>query len=248
MSRDGDANTFVNNIIRGVRVYTTTGGSPVNLVKTDTWAQVIAIPSGTIDIRLPVASTLSVGFSFLIVNQSYQLFSVHTSSFAVDLVTLSVGEFAIVTCILASGTTAASWAVAKAATNGVVNGQNFKDGSGVIMITGARQLWANDASLQLDWDTPGALNVFAALVDLTLSSTTLRLNSPIQDGSAVPTIDPNRQLLASDGSTVNLDWTDPTGTFINYFDDATTPSNPVTPVGYVHGRVNGSDIWFPYYQ
>lgn len=35
---------------------------------------------------------------------------------------------------------------------------------------------------------------------------------------------------------------------INGGDDSTTPTNPATPVGYIHIQVDGNDSWFPYFQ
>jgi len=59
---------------------------------------------------LPVTSTLALGQSFRIVNNSTGIVTV-TSSGANAVVAMNGGTVAIVTCILLSGTTAASWSI-----------------------------------------------------------------------------------------------------------------------------------------
>lgn len=59
---------------------------------------------------LPVTSTLALGQSFRIVNNSTGIVTV-TSSGADAVVAMNGGTVAIVTCILLSGTTAASWSI-----------------------------------------------------------------------------------------------------------------------------------------
>lgn len=62
-------------------------------------------------VTLPVTSTLSLGFSFRIVNNSTGIVTVNSSG-GNAVVLMQAGTVAIVTCILTSGTTAASWSVA----------------------------------------------------------------------------------------------------------------------------------------
>lgn len=59
-------------------------------------------------VKLPVTSTLYLGFDFLIVNNSTDTIQV-VSSGDDGVINLSPGEASLVTCILLSGTTAASW-------------------------------------------------------------------------------------------------------------------------------------------
>jgi hypothetical protein len=61
-------------------------------------------------ITLPVASTMTLGQGFVIHNNSTGALTINTSA-ATLVVSLIAGATAIVTCILASGTTAASWDV-----------------------------------------------------------------------------------------------------------------------------------------
>lgn len=67
--------------------------------------------STTQTVVLPVASTLSLGRTFRIVNNSSGALTVNSSGSNL-VVTVSASTVAIITCILASGTDAASWSVA----------------------------------------------------------------------------------------------------------------------------------------
>jgi len=88
---------------------TASSGGTLTLSVTNKAQQLI---TGTLDhtIVLPVVSTLYVGFTFLIMNSSTQ--SVTVNSSGSDLVaTVLAGRAICVTCILITGTTAASWKV-----------------------------------------------------------------------------------------------------------------------------------------
>lgn len=60
-------------------------------------------------VKLPVTSTLSVGFSFLIVNNDSAALLIKPSGPVGSVLSLPAGASAIVTCILASGTGVSSW-------------------------------------------------------------------------------------------------------------------------------------------
>ncbi len=109
MSRDANGNSNINNIIEG---YTTTATSAGTLTLTiaSTYQQFLT-GSTTHTVVLPVTSTLSLGFSYQIVNNSTGLVTVQSSG-ANNIVILGAGTSAIFTCILTSGTTASSWSYA----------------------------------------------------------------------------------------------------------------------------------------
>ena len=90
--------------------YTTTVSSatPVVLTNASTYLQVF---TGTVSqiVTLPVASTLQLGWSYKIVNNSSTNNITVNSSGGNAVGTVVQGTSSIVTCILASGTTAASW-------------------------------------------------------------------------------------------------------------------------------------------
>ena len=105
---------------------TASSGGTLTLSVTNKAQQLI---TGTLDhtIVLPVVSTLYVGFTFLIMNSSTQ--SVTVNSSGSDLVaTVLAGRAICVTCILITGTTAASWKVIELGGN-VVGPASAVDGN-----------------------------------------------------------------------------------------------------------------------
>jgi len=92
---------------------------------------------------MPVASTCAAGMTWSIVNNSTGVITVESSGLN-TIVTLSAGEVAMVTCILNSGTSAASW-------NAIVSAV----GGGVTSITGtANQVIASASSGAVTLSTP----------------------------------------------------------------------------------------------
>ena len=86
---------------------TATAAGTTTLTNTSTYLQIF---TGTLlqTIVLPVASTLQTGWAFKIVNNSTQTLTVNSSGGnAIGII--PVGMSALVICVLASGTTAASW-------------------------------------------------------------------------------------------------------------------------------------------
>lgn len=104
--RDANANSFFNNIGLGY-LETASGGTPT-LTNASAYYQV-STGAGGVTYTLPVASTMSVGQSFLFKSNSVSL--TVNSSGANLVATIANGARATITCILASGTTAASWRV-----------------------------------------------------------------------------------------------------------------------------------------
>lgn len=96
-------------------LYTTTSGAgPTTLTVTSSQQQYFTTAQTVV---LPVTSTLQTGFFFTIVNAAASGTVTVQSSGGNTVTTLSVGDWAEVTCILTSGTTAASWS-ARVASNG----------------------------------------------------------------------------------------------------------------------------------
>ena len=88
---------------------TASSGGTLTLSVTNKAQQLI---TGTLDhtIVLPVVSTLYVGFTFLIMNSSTQSVTVNSSGSNL-VATVPSGKAVFVTCVLITGTTAASWKV-----------------------------------------------------------------------------------------------------------------------------------------
>lgn len=106
---DANKNLTANNHIEA---YTTTVSSatPITLVVGSTYQQYVT-GSTAQTLTLPVASTLVLGQQFYIVNSSSSTTTVNSSG-ANIIQAMAANSQLVVTCILASGTTAASWSAA----------------------------------------------------------------------------------------------------------------------------------------
>lgn len=98
--------TVATNLIEGFTTTATAAGT-TTLTVNSTYQQFFT-GSTTQTVTLPVTSTLALGHSFLIVNNSTGLVTVNSSG-ANAVIILAAGTSAVITCILTSGTTAASW-------------------------------------------------------------------------------------------------------------------------------------------
>ena len=106
--RDANENIIANNHIEG---YTTTVTAAVTTTLTVSSAyQQFFTGTSTQTVLLPVTSTLVLGQQYQIVNQSTGTVTVQSSG-SNTIATLTAGLSCIVTCILITGTTAASWSV-----------------------------------------------------------------------------------------------------------------------------------------
>lgn len=107
-ARDVNANLLANNFLEGYTTTATAAGT-TTLTVGSAYAQFFT-GSSTQTVTLPVASTLASGHHFLLVNNSTGAITVNSSGG--NAVQVMVGlSVAVVTCILASGTSAASWSV-----------------------------------------------------------------------------------------------------------------------------------------
>lgn len=140
VSRDSSGNTNVVNLLEGYTTTATAAGT-TTLTVASTYQQFFT-GSTTQTVTLPVASTLVLGQSFLIVNNSTGLVTVNSSGGNAVLV-LGGATSAVVTCILASGTTAASWSAAQT----FINSSGIKildtDASHTLGVIGGSNLTAN---------------------------------------------------------------------------------------------------------
>lgn len=109
-TRDANANLTANNHIESYTT-TVTANQTTTLVVGSTYQQYFTGSTANQIVQLPVTSTLVLGQQFNIVNTSSVAITVNSSGG--NLVqTIAAASSAIVTCILTSGTTAASWSVA----------------------------------------------------------------------------------------------------------------------------------------
>jgi hypothetical protein len=104
--RDANANLTANNWLGGYTTTATAAGT-TTLTVGSAYAQFFT-GATTQTVTLPVASTLTLGHQFVIANNSTGAVTVNSSG-GNAVVVLAGGTSATVTCILASGTSAASW-------------------------------------------------------------------------------------------------------------------------------------------
>lgn len=105
---DANSNLSANNFINKYTTTATAAGT-TTLTNQSTYLQYFT-GATTQTVVLPVTSTLALGFSFRIVNQSTGLVTVQSSG-ANNILIMPANTVSIFTCILTSGTTAASWDV-----------------------------------------------------------------------------------------------------------------------------------------
>lgn len=103
---DANSNLSMNNAIEGYTTTATAAGTTV-LTVASTYQQFFT-GSTTQTVTMPVTSTLVLGQSWLIVNKSSGVVTVQSSG-GNTIVAMAANTDAIITCILTSGTSAASW-------------------------------------------------------------------------------------------------------------------------------------------
>ena len=103
---DANSNLSAVNHIEGYTSITSAAGTTTLVVGSNYIQQVVG--STTQTIQMPVTSTLVAGQSWQIINNSTGVVTVNSSGSNL-IISLQPNTAAIVTCILASGTTAASW-------------------------------------------------------------------------------------------------------------------------------------------
>jgi hypothetical protein len=131
---DANKNLSANNVIQSFTTIASAGGTTTLTVASTAIQQITG--STTQTIVMPVVSTLVAGQMFILINNSTGNVTVNSSGGNL-IVTMAAGTTAFLTCVLNTGTTAASW-----------NSSYFYDnGAGVVSITGtANQIAASSAT------------------------------------------------------------------------------------------------------
>lgn len=106
MVRNSSGNSLVNNLILGYQAFASNGGTYVIGAVTKPNLRV----TGTLNqyVKMPDPTTVPLGISYHIRNDSTGVITVQSDNND-EIVSISSGAECVLTCILASGTTAASW-------------------------------------------------------------------------------------------------------------------------------------------
>ena len=132
-SWDANTNFRATNMIEGYATTVTAAGTTVLTVTSP--AQQFFTGATTQTVTMPVASTCALGQKWLIVNNSSGIVTVQSSG-ANSIIAMPAGTNSTITCVLTSGTTAASW-----------NAESTAGVAGVTSITGTtNQVIANQPS------------------------------------------------------------------------------------------------------
>lgn len=124
---DANSNMSANNFIRGYATIATAAGTTTLTVASAGTQRFTGITTQTL--ILPVASTLTLGFQFIVTNDSTGVVTVQSSG-ANTILAMAGNTNAIFTCILTSGTSAASWTYAystSAGSSGTVTSGTIND-------------------------------------------------------------------------------------------------------------------------
>lgn len=116
---DANSNISASNVLEGYATTATAAGTTVLTVASKYNQYFTGITTQTV--TLPVAATLALGQSFYIVNNSTGVVTVKSSG-ANTVQAMESGTALLVTCILTSGTTAASWSASVLFANTNVTG------------------------------------------------------------------------------------------------------------------------------
>lgn len=103
---DANVNMSANNFIPASTVVTTAAGT-TTLTVTSTYEQLLT-GTTTQTVVMPIVSTLTVGHQFYMINGSTGLVTINSSG-ANTIVILAANTAVLMTCVLNTGTTAASW-------------------------------------------------------------------------------------------------------------------------------------------
>ena len=163
--RDSNGNVAINNLRQGYTTTATAAGT-TTLTVASTYLQFFT-GSTTQNVDLPVTSTLNLGHQFYIRNNSTGLVTIRSSGGNTVRV-LAGGTRAIVTCILTSGTTAASW-------SSMYMGVNVTDGK-LLSASNTLTLAGTDGTTMTFPSSTGTVATLAAtqtFTNKTLTSPTL---------------------------------------------------------------------------
>lgn len=139
---DVNSNLYANNFLAGFASTVSAAGTTVLTVASAYNQEVTG--STTQTLQMPVTSTLVTGFPFKVINNSSGNVTL-TSSGGNTILVMAANTTAFLTCILTSGTTAASWNASYV----------FDNGAGVLSITGtANQIIASASTGAVVLSTP----------------------------------------------------------------------------------------------
>lgn len=163
--RDSSANLTSNNLIRSYTTTATAAGT-TTLTVASTFQQYFT-GSTTQTVLLPVAATLVVGQQFYIANLSTGLVTVQSSG-ANNVFILAGGAIATFTCILASGTSAASW---------TTNSWNVGAASGKLAVFSNTLTFTGTDGSSVAFGTGGTVLYTTSVMPLTVGTTTIASGS-----------------------------------------------------------------------
>jgi hypothetical protein len=160
-------NLSANNFLQGYSS-TATAAAITTLLVSSSYLQYFT-GSTTQDIVLPVTSTLVLGQSYKIINDSTGILTIYSSAI-LTITTASPGETIIFTCILTSGTSPTSWSFQKTRINPAALTKT--DDTNVTLTLGGSPTTAllNAASLTLGWTGQLGLTRGGTAASLTASN------------------------------------------------------------------------------
>jgi hypothetical protein len=147
VQKDSHNNISANNFLSGYAT-TATAAATTTLTVSSKYQQYFT-GTTTQTVLLPVTSTLVLGFPFLIVNNSTGIVTVESSG-GNTVLALAAGQQSVFTCILTSGTTAASWAYSPVISSG--GASPWTAGSGTTSAYGGGAI-DGGANFTLAWGT-----------------------------------------------------------------------------------------------
>lgn len=148
---DANSNLSANNFLTGFTSIASTGGTTVLTVSSPGTIEITGALNQTI--QFPVTSTLAQGQSWKIINNSSGSVTL-TSSGTNTILTMASNTTAFNTCVLTSGTTAASWN----------SSYIFDNGAGVLSITGtANQVIASGSTGDITLSLPQSIATTSAV-------------------------------------------------------------------------------------
>lgn len=174
---DANKNLSANNHIESYTTTATAAGTTV-LTVSSTYQQFFT-GSTTQTVTLPVTSTLVLGQSFLVVNNSSGVVTVQSSG-ANTVTAMAASTVAIFTCILTSGTSAASW-----------NSDYSLNTVGVSSITGtANQVIASASTGAVTLSTPQSIATSSAVqfASVSFSSTSGIIGTTTNNNAAAGSV------------------------------------------------------------
>jgi hypothetical protein len=197
MARDSSANTAINNIQRGYQATATSNGTTTLTVASAYMQFFTGTQNHTV--KLPVVSTLVLGMQFQITNLSIGVLTIVSSdgTTIATIIQSSAVTCALLTCVLLTGTGAASWSYAlsgllkrNAFSNGTAGDYDAGIDPGQVPILGTSGLDGRGVLLPVELDDGLAFT----------------------DASGLPSANMDaRQLFGTDGATPAIDWGDGSG-------------------------------------